>query len=317
MQKKQRKFVDDGIAVWIDGDDTSTVFLNEWLNPKGKSFMDFAVHIRGTKVSKCLHLYVPFKLDKSEIEDLSLKFDNTRILQAIFSSACIIDYKKNEYTSEVAYNGKTVDIIHVSLLDYQIKELSVGTLISIDFEHIQNFIDNDESYMIFRMPHKTIDEVFKPHVNVGNVLTRIRDLITSPVLSEKYGYSIRINESRLLPEEITKIGAFHRQKLKKAVITISIDEDYEISDSTCYRIRRLEEDLYKGYLPEKYNCDNVITYQWNQNREYNLLGRFNFYFNIAKDSISKRSMFVYMILLLGIGVIGNIIATIVQSWIGL
>jgi hypothetical protein len=76
------------------------------------------------------------------------------------------------------------------------------------------------------MPNKSVNVIFKPRVNVGNVLERLRDLITTPVVSEKYGYSIRINESRLLPEEITRIGMFCRQKLKKAVITLSVDEKY-------------------------------------------------------------------------------------------
>ena len=37
MAKKYKKFADDGWAVWIDGDDTSTIYINDWLNPKGKS----------------------------------------------------------------------------------------------------------------------------------------------------------------------------------------------------------------------------------------------------------------------------------------
>ena len=28
MPKKQRKFADDGWAVWVDGDDISTVYIN-------------------------------------------------------------------------------------------------------------------------------------------------------------------------------------------------------------------------------------------------------------------------------------------------
>ena len=45
MSKKQRKFADDGWAVWIDGDDTSTVYINDWQNPKCKSYIDIAVRI--------------------------------------------------------------------------------------------------------------------------------------------------------------------------------------------------------------------------------------------------------------------------------
>ena len=316
MAKRQKKFADDGWAVWIDGDDTSTVYINDWLNPKGKSYVDMAIRIRGVKASKFLYVYVPFAVSNDDIEDVSLLFKDTKILQATFSAACIIDYMKNAHTSEIAYNGKTVDIVHISTLDYQTTLLSDGTLLRVDLVSLQPFLDNDEAYFIWRMPHKTLDAIFKPRIDVGNTVDRLRDLITTPVVSEKYGYSIRINESRLLPEEITRIGAFHRQKLNKAVITISIEEDYELNDTGCYWIRRLEENLYKEYLPKNYHCEDVITYQWNQNREHNFQGQFNFYYSISRNSVSKGSMFLYMILLLTIGVVGDVLSNIVQALFG-
>lgn len=315
MPKKHRKFADDGWAVWIDGDDTSTLYINDWINPKGKSYIDIAVRIRSVKSSRALHAYVPFALSCNEIEDVSLLFYDTKILQATFSTACIVDYKKNEHTSEIAYNGKTVDIVHISTLDYQIEPLAEGALISVDLDALQPFLDNDEAYFIWRMPHKSLNEIFKPRVNMGNALARLRDLITTPVVSEKYGYSIRVNESRLLPEEITRIGAFHRQKLKKTVISISINENYELNDYGCYRIHRLEEELYEDYLPKDYNIDDVITYQWHQNREDNLQGQFNFYYNITKDSVSKGSMSLYMMLLLLIGLFGDLMANYIWDLI--
>ena len=313
MSKKQRKFADDGWAVWIDGDDTSTVYINDWLNPKGISYVDFAVRIRGVKASNSLNVYIPFVVSRDEIDDISLLFHDTKILQATFSAACIVDYKKNAHASEIAYNGKTVDVVHISTLDYQMNILTNGTLIHISFEELQQFLDNDEAYFIWRMPHKSLNEIFKPRVNVGNILSRLRDLITTPVVSEKYGYSVRVNESRLLPEEITRIGVFHRQKLKKAVITISIDENYELNDSGCYRIHRLEEDLYENYLPKDYKRDEVIIYQWNQSREENLRGQFNFYYNITKDSVNGGSMSLYIFLLLVFGMWGEMFADLVRT----
>lgn len=317
MSKKQRKFADDGWAVWVDGDDTSTVYINDWLNPKGNSYVDIAIRIRGVKASSALHVYVPFTVSAHEIEDISLRFSDTKILQATFSAACIVDYKKNAYTSEIAYNGKTMDIVHISTLEYETRLLSEGTLITVRFDTLQPFLDNDEAYFIWRMPHKSLNEIFKPRINMGNVLVRLRDLITTPVVSEKYGYSIRINESRLLPEEITRIGAFHRQKLKKAVITLSVDENYELNDAGCYRIHRLEENLYQNYLPKDYKREDVITYQWHQNRVDHLQGQFNFYYNVTKNSVSRASMFLYMVLLMAIGVIGNILADYVMRLIEL
>ena len=316
MPKKQQKFADDGWAVWVDGEDTSTIHINDWLNPKGKSYVDIALHIRGIKVSKAVHVYAPFSVSKEEIEDVSLSFSDTKILKAILSAACIVDYKKNPHTSEIAYNGKTVDIVHISTTDFRVEPLSSGTLIHVDLQELQPYFDNDEVYFIWRMPHKSLDAIFKSYVNMGNTLERLRDLITTPVVSEKYGYSIRINESRLLPEEITRIGMFHRQKLKKAVITLSVDENYELNDAGCYRIRRLEENLYRNYLPKDYQCDDVITYQWNQSREDNYQGQFNFYYSITRDSVSKGSMLLYMILLFAIGVLGDIVSETVLTLLG-
>ena len=308
MANKRRKFADDGWAVWVDGENVSTVYINDWINPRGKSYVDLAVRVRGAKAGKLLRVYVPFSVSGSEIEDVSLRFDDTKILQATFSTACIIDYKKNEHTSEIAYNGKTVDIVHISTLDYKAEELAKGTLICVDMEKLQPFLDNDEIYFIWRMPHKSLDEIFTPQVNVKSVIERMRELLITPVISERYSYSVRINEARLVPEEISRIGTFHRQKLQKAVITLSLAEEYELNDAGCYRIRRLEENLYEDYLPADYLGSDIITYQWNQGRETNFQGQFNFYYNIARNSISKGSMFLYVLLLLVVGVVGNVLS---------
>ena len=317
MAKKQRKFVDDGWAVWTDGDDICTIYLQDWLNPKGSTYVDLAIRIRNVRVSTRMRVYVPFAISREEINDVSLLFNDTKILQAVFGSACIVDYKKNDFTSEIAYAGKTVDIIHISTLNYQLSELSDGTLLDVDLASVQPFIDNDEAYFIWRMPHKSLDNLFKSRVGAGSLMSRFRDLVTSPMLSEKNGYSVRINESRHLPEEITRVGSFHRQKIKKAIITITVSEDYDINDEGCYRIRHLEEELYGEYIPANYETDDVISYQWHQNRESNMQGQFNFYYNITRNSISGVSMTIYMILLMLLAVMGEILGDFAKTWLGL
>ena len=317
MAKKQRKFVDDGWAIWTDGDDICTIYLQDWLNPKGDSYVDLAIRIRNVGVSTRMRVYVPFAISHDDIDDVSLLFNDTKILQAVFGAACIVDYKKNDFTSEIAYIGKTVDIVHVSTLDYKLSKLSDGTLMDIDLAKLQQFLDNDEAYFIWRMPHKSLDKLFKSRVGAGSIMSRFRDLVTSPMLSEKHGYSVRINEPRLLPEEITRVGSFHRQKIKKAVITISINEDYDINDEGCYRIRHLEEELYREYIPKKYKIDDVISYQWHQNRGSSLQGQFNFYYSITKNSINGGTMTVYMILLMLLAVMGEILGDFAKTWLGL
>ena len=312
MSKKNKFFADDGWAIWIDGDDVSTIYLNNWLNPKGKSYIDVAIHIRGVNESSVLNMYFPFAVEKSEIEDVSLKFNDENLSRAIFSSMCLIDYKKNEATSEIAYNGKTVDIVHISALDYTVEPVSNGALLKLPFTQLHKYLANDEVYFMFRVPHKTITEVFRQRNKVGNFSKKLLDLLMSPLISESYGYSVRINEGRLLPKEINSIGAFHRQKLKKAVVTISIADDYEISDMSCYRIRRLEEELYANFLPSDFDGEDVVTYQWQQESEANLKGHFNFYLNISRNAISKGSLILYLIIIVYLDVAGGMTWDLIQ-----
>ena len=160
---KRKSFSDDGWAVWVTGDDVSTFYLNEWVNPQGKSYVDAAVRIRGVKGTHDLNVYIPFKVDKSEIEDLSHHLKNENVFRAIFSSRCILDYMKNKYTSELAYHGKTVDLVHISCTEYAVKQLVEGTLLTVSIDALLEYLDNDEAYFLFRLPAK-VGKLLDGHV---------------------------------------------------------------------------------------------------------------------------------------------------------
>ena len=76
MSAKGKKFTDDGWAIWIDGDDTSTIYFHDWMNPTGKSYIDVSIKIVEINKTSKLCLYVPFEARAEEIEDISLKFKN-------------------------------------------------------------------------------------------------------------------------------------------------------------------------------------------------------------------------------------------------
>ena len=288
MGMKSRRFADDGWGIWINGDDRSTVYLNEWINPKGKSYVDIAIRIYGAKKANELNIYVPFGITADEITDLSVELEDDAILRGLFNTNGIVDAEKNEYTSELKYDGRTVSLINLSKEILKAKRIAEGTVITVALIKIQQHITSDEAYEIFRIPHRTLDEVFTSQMNVRGSIERLKELISSPVVMQKYGYSIRINEARLLPTEINKIEVLHQQRIRKALVTISIDEEYELNDSNCYRIRRMEEDLYKDYAPPGYDCSDVITYQWVEERDKNMKAHYNFYFDIVHKYIQQK-----------------------------
>ena len=314
---KTRKFADDGWGIWINGDDRSTVYLNEWINPKGKSYVDIAIRIYGAKKANELNIYVPFGITADEITDLSMELEDEAILRGLFNTNGVVDAEKNESTSELKYDGRTVSLINLSKEILKAKRIAEGTVITVALNKIQQHITSDEAYVIFRIPHRTLDEVFTPKMNVRGSIERLKELISSPVVMQKYGYSIRINEARLLPSEINKIEVLHQQRIRKALVTISIDEEYELNDSNCYRIRRMEEDLYKDYAPPGYDCSDVITYQWVEERDKNMKAHYNFYFDIVHSKISQNSVFLYLMIVLITAVAGCAIYDIIIYLISL
>lgn len=317
MNNKHKSYADDGWAIWLDGNDITTVYLNDWLNPQGNSYVDMAIHIRGIRSATTLYVYIPFVVSENELDDVSLRMQDRRLLGSLFGTGCVIDYLKNDYTSELAYGGRTLDLIHISRCSYTMRPLASGTIMIVNLQELQEHLANDEAYFRFRVPHKSLDVLFRRQVNVGGIITRIRDLITSPVVSENYGYSIRINETRLLPVEICRIGAFNRQNLRKTGITLSLSDAYEVSDANCYRIRRLEEDLYRDFVPAGFSCEDVITYQWNESWDDHPKGYYNYFLTIKRETIGRMSMLVYMILILLIGAGGNAVWTVIAYLLGI
>lgn len=170
---------------------------------------------------------------------------------------------------------------------------------------IRDEITADELYLIFRVPHKSMDEAFEEKTDVLGAMSRLHETITTPIVTKKYGYAIRINEARLLPPEISNISTLHDQNLRKALVSISISDEYELNDYGCYRIRRLEENLYSDYAPPGFECRDAINYQWVEERDRDMKAHYNFYFDIYRSAVSKKSMLLYFCIVLTISMVGN------------
>lgn len=296
MGIKKRKFADDGWALWIDGDDRSTIYLNEWINPKGKNYVDVGVRVYGAKKAKTVNFFVPFEIEKTEIFDLSTMLRDGSALRGLFNTNVKVEFRNTKHTAELSYENRIISLINLSDEFMIVKRVSYGTVITINFEYIWDCITSDVAYMIFRIPHKTLDAIFAPSIDVAGVSDKISSIIQSPIILEKYGYSIRINEARLLPSEINDSQVLHEQKIRKVLVTISLSDDYDMDDSACYRIRRLEEELHRNYAPEGYDCRDAITYQWVEERDLDMQAHYNFYFSMGYSSISKVSMLMYLLI---------------------
>ena len=305
MGSKIKRFADDGWAVWIDGDEKSTVYFNEWINPGGKNYVDVGIRIYGARNAREANIFIPFEITKEEIEDLSSMLTDAEILRGVFNNSCRVNENKDSNLLDIKYGKHELNVLKLSDRSASVQKLSTGALITIGIEKMRNLLTADELYLLFRIPHKSMNAVFEKKDDMTGFVRKLHESITSPVVTEKYGYAIRINEARLLTPEISDIEALHQQNLRKALVSISISDDYELNDYSCYRIRRLEENLYRDYAPCGFDCSSAINYQWVEERDNDMKTHYNFYFDISCSTVSKKSLVLYFCIVLAVAAAGN------------
>ncbi len=316
MSKKIRKYTDEGWALWITGDRQSTLYLNEWVNPSGKSFVDVSTRIYNAKNVTEANFFVPFHISASEITDLSDMLCTPSVLQAVFNTNGKVDTEINKYTAELNYDERCVSLVKLSPEFLSVKTVEYGTVVTLNLSYIKEYITADEAYVSFRIPHKTLDDIFKFQEDVKSLFQKFMELIEKPVISEKFGYSLRINEARRLPQELNDIDELHKQRIKKALVTITISDEYNLNDSSCYRIRHLEDDLMENYMPKNYPAEDAITYQWVEEKPVDKKSHYNFYYTMEKSTVSGQSLVLYIVFLVLIGMLGAQITDLLNFLIG-
>lgn len=312
MAKRAMQFADDGWAIWLDGDEKSTIYMNNWLNLKGGNYVDIGVRIYGTHLTRNLKIYTPFKVELDEIEDLSGKLHDPDVLRGVFNSFCEMKSHMNSYISEINYEGIPIDLIRLDTELVTIEDISEGSLIIVDFDQIKEHFNNEEGYILFRLPHKSLDKLFSTKMSVD---TGLKTLVTSPMLEYEYDFSTRINDARLLPPQISNSKELHSQNHKKVLITLSVEEWLNVDSSNCYRVSRVEKNLLGDYVPKSHHAESSITYQWLEKRGDNRKTHYNFHFDISHSSVSKRSIFAYLAILVCTSIVSNTLYEILKTLI--
>lgn len=276
---RQKTFVNDGFAVFAVGIKTQCkcdVHVNEWMSPSTINFIDFGVRIYDAGQVKKLGIYVPFEIDITEIIDLSESLCNEKVARGIFNTICSIKQSGDNPIIEIEYNGRKENLIKFCQDDLTIRKLSSGTIIYFNIASLHTLLTQTELYIRFRLPHKSISNLFL------TVPWSIKSLFESPVEKYQYNYVMKINEVRSLPFEVRCIPELANQKIDKIIVTLTTNEQYDVNDSDCYKVRQLEEDLYSTYVPNDFLCSNAVVYQWLIENKVH----YNFNFTITKCRLS-------------------------------
>ena len=305
MAADTKRFVDDGWAVWTDENCKTAVYFTEWLNPKGENYVDVGVWIYGLDKPVDMHVFVPFPVEFSDICDLSHVLFTEQGAKAVFNTAFQAEKGASGRCSRFVYDKKTVDLLHVTADTIRLESVGGGSILTARIAENTADFTSDEIYMLIRLPHKNLNELFraKPHTKLEK--DSLKELITSPMVTQRFGYSLGLNEERILPKELSANLKIRAQNIEKSQLTLMIDEDYELNDGSCSRIRHSDGAAYAGYSPKDFEERNFVCYQWKQGRAGEKKSHSNFYVTVQNSFISKKSVLVYGLILMFTSILGS------------
>ncbi len=307
MDKTSNKFINDNFAIVLSGSNNKLecdVHINDWVVYPFGSYIDFGFRIYNIIDVTTLEIYVPYKIGKEDIQDLAPLFGDEKVSRGMTNTIAKIITSTTNPSIDIEYYGITETIYFLSLIDYSICNCENGTIISFSFDRLSSHIRNDNGYIRFRIPHKSLDEIFKYKKH------DYKFTFESPIITDYYYHTIRINEFRSLPLEVRHMLSTKKQtkSIKKVCFYLSANEKINIDDNYCENVRPLENDLFGTYIPKTFKDSNTLSYQWiKRSNKYVTIN-----FKCSTNRIQLLSLFIYSFLVIFLSIIGNVIWEVVK-----
>ena len=294
------QYINDNFAIFLDGSSDKYNFdihINDWIVYPFDSYIDFGIKIYDISHADSISLYTPYKINVEEIQDLSPLYSNEKIARALTNTFAKITTSNTSPIIEINYHNITESIIFLSALTPFIKTCEDGTLIRFSLNNVHPYIKNNIGYIRFRIPHKSLNKIFtvKKH--------DYKFSFDSPIITDKYQHTVKINEFRALPFEIRQMLSLHEQVINKGMFFLIASDKINTDDNICDNIRLLENDLFESYTPITFQSSSALVYKWDKRpKEY-----LNFSFKCSTSRIKILSLVIYSLIIILLTIIGNIL----------
>jgi hypothetical protein len=320
------------MAMWFESHNTdhfnskppeAELHFNLWRHPNGPQkdhqFLDIGLLLSDTYELGQLFFYLPIALNSDEIEDLSPKLQSSTMLSAVFNDVVEVGAIKEEFLVARRNGAHYLTVYNISKcggmdLSEIESENGPGTLIAFKKQISERLRAAGPHYIRFRV--KLNHEKAKAF---SYQLSGVS--VTSSETQTAEFTEIRFNEFRNLPSAVMARVAGEGSRLFRVASAhcfLLRDMKYELvaSHSTVHKMRRLEAQLWRGYLPPDLDrwLDNILVYHWKSIAPPN--GDVGSFVALAKFKRLDDKLKVYLIGIVLLGAIGSSVASLVaQSWV--
>lgn len=317
-------------AVWCKQKDKNSnvhleIHANLWRFPDKKVFLDLGLSIKEFANVEYVKVFYPFTFRTNSIIDLGGKFrTHPTLIKAVFNDNFSMVHQPEDQPKQLVVENERKKFIIYTLDidngDCELEHRYDGTLIKLKVsESLHNLGHKYADYSVYYRIRVILNE--NDIKNMFKVFVPKNSLLESSYNKTEI-IDFRLNDKRIcdesMLEEIKREGDFQLTKIHFFLLTNSENEIVMFGNKpTC---RRLEEHLWKDYVDEETDLDNILAYHWKQSADvgesiqsYNLLIK-------ASTRHTKISHIVmYILVLLFLSVFFNLTTEFVKQfvkWLG-
>lgn len=298
------------------------IHINFWKIPNTKKkyqyFVDLGLMAHEANLIENLHIHFPFCVSENDVEDIGhIMSKDHKIVNAVFNENYGVTNSPEHAKLASVKDTKDKEVFSIYSIDFKSKDITFlneynGTKLSIKIPKNVKPTAN-KLYFRIRLRGNSIKYFlceFEP-----------KNWFFQSAFTSTDAIDFRINEKRnlneSLAEKIKEDQFFHINKVHFLLMRNAQDD--LIADHLKINCRVLEVDLWKDYVGQGYNVNNIIAYHWsekavsNNSNEKQFLDSFNTWVKIKYHKSNIRTIFLYFLIIGLTSIIFNLTSTFIAE----
>lgn len=265
--------------------------------------IDIGIRIYNCHKVNSIGIFIPFSLPISEnFTDLSYKFNEEKIVRGIFNSN--FNYRSPNSSPNIQIdfaNNKSTEIIPIDFNSISFNKETFGISFEIPICSKLHYQTVEYGYIIFRTPYAELPQLLENN----KIITQSN--LESPILKTRYLFSFKLNDIRTLPLKI-------RDKITNSNISLkymlSISSQLNVTCTHLHKVRKMEYELFKDYLPCNMESSNVFVYHCvykpNETKDVEI--------SFEKKQLNYKTLITYSMIIIILNIISCLFYDLLKSF---
>jgi len=271
-------------------------------------FLDIGVMLNHANDSTHVNIFIPDRIDKSNIQDLGSVFkDNAELVSAVFNEDYVVLARVKEKTIEVQKADAT-PLFEIYVLDLEtdvsIESQFGGSVIRV---RIPEHLKNRKHYYRIRLKCPFVDKT-------GYIYTPPASSILEGAFFQTELIDFRLNEKRNLPSSLLEIvhqnGDVRFTKTHFFLMREASD-DYVFSHKPPGG-RQLEKDIWETYVGADYSFEQITAYHWKEATPHD---SFSIFVKFRSFHSNLRTILIAIGAIIILGIISGFFGNLIYTWI--